>query len=205
MRKPLIFAVTIVTFTVGLFWILSLQNSVSDTQGVNSQNPQPPRVAAVDKDAPIPPIEDWNSEIVNGFQINAMASAIDSIGQEEPSDLIQQRPEYVSPAEWLILKNVAQQHPTPNIELTRMVNYLRFEKLLETWETSSDLPNDKRSQLAEQLLASIPNRIKNGDFDLARAQELQSNLINALFDDPGERRQHLQQESARIGITFEIN
>ncbi len=152
----------------------------------------------------IPPSEQWDAEQVNQFQREAMNELVNTLGEQEYASPIKQRPKFVSPAEWLILRSVAQQHNKPEQEFTRMVNFLWFSKLLEWFESSEELSTSIHHKLVEHLLLVIPNRVRSGDFDLAEAQRLQSTLVSALEKDTSARRQRLRQESARIGVIMDI-
>jgi hypothetical protein len=92
---------------------------------------------------------------------------------------VKDRPAFVSALEWQMLKGVAQQAADPDKELTRLVNFLRFNKQLELWESLASSPDKaKRHDLAEQLLGELPTRITNGEMDVKEAQRIMSGLLN---------------------------
>ncbi|MDE2402236.1 MAG: hypothetical protein KGL90_11285 [Burkholderiales bacterium] len=110
-----------------------------------------------------------------------------------------ERPAFVSAMEWQMLQGAAQQHATPDKELTRLVNNLRFMKQLELWQsmsTSSDLA--KRQLLATQLLDDLPQRLINGELELAEAQKLQQGFLEDAVRDPQERTRRAAQEALRL-------
>lgn len=200
--KTTIIAVITLVLAVAAYWFAAAPESASHPVDLEQAN----HSSSTQESAPaVPPVADWTSELVNEFQIQAMAAVTNTLGQPEFTDRIEKRPDFVSPAEWLILSSIAQQHDNPDAELTRMINFLRFSKLMEIWESGDDMGTLQRSALAEQLLLNIPNRVENGDLGLSQAQQLQATLINDLTTDSDLRRQRLSEENARIGVTFEIN
>lgn len=112
---------------------------------------------------------------------------------------VTERPEFVSEMEWAMLKGVAQQNPTPDVELTRLVNKLRFMKQLELWQSmehSNDLA--KRRVLAEQLLDDLPQRVANADLDKPEAQKLQASLLKDAVSNEQERKKRAEMEARRL-------
>lgn len=112
---------------------------------------------------------------------------------------IKERPAFVSDMEWQMLKGVSQQNATPDAELTRLVNKLRFMKQLELWQSlehSTDLA--KRKALAEQLLDELPQRVASTDLDKPEAQKLQLALIKDAVSDEAARRQRAEAEARRL-------
>ncbi|MBA4109094.1 MAG: hypothetical protein C0487_05830 [Leptothrix sp. (in: Bacteria)] len=112
---------------------------------------------------------------------------------------VTERPEFVSEMEWSMLKGVAQQNPTPDVELTRLVNKLRFMKQLELWQSmehSNDLA--KRRVLAEQLLDDLPQRVANADLDKPEAQKLQASLLKDAVSNEQERKKRAEMEARRL-------
>lgn len=92
---------------------------------------------------------------------------------------VKDRPAFVSALEWQMLKGVSQQAADPDKELTRLVNFLRFNKQHELWESLASSPDKaKRHDLAEQLLGELPTRITNGEMDVKEAQRIMSGLLD---------------------------
>ncbi|RZL03904.1 MAG: hypothetical protein EOP36_02635 [Rubrivivax sp.] len=115
---------------------------------------------------------------------------------------IKERPAFVSEVEWMMLKGVAQQNATPDVELTRLVNKLRFMKQLELWQSmehSSDMA--KRQMLAEQLLEDLPQRVANADLDKPEAQKLQASLLKDAVSDESSRKKRAETEARRLGAS----
>lgn len=112
---------------------------------------------------------------------------------------ITERPSFVSEMEWMMLKGTAQQNPQPDVELTRLVNFLRFTKQLELWE---GLPRSadagRRQALAAQLLDDLPSRVSHGEMDLKAAQQTQAALLKDVVADPQARKQRAAVEAKRL-------
>lgn len=113
--------------------------------------------------------------------------------------VVTERPSFVSPMEWLMMQGVAKQHATPDKELTRMVNLLKFNKQLELWQ---DMPKSadaaERQALANQLLDELPQRVVHGDVDMPAAQKLQASLLIDAVPDANKRRVRAEAEARRI-------
>ncbi len=117
---------------------------------------------------------------------------------------ITERPSFVSVMEWQMLKGVAQQAGDPDRELTRLVNFLRFNKQLELWEGMSQSPDKAhRKELAEQLMAELPTRITNGEMDLTEAKRIMTGLLNDAEPDAQARAKRAAAETARLASTAE--
>lgn len=113
---------------------------------------------------------------------------------------IKARPAFVSEMEWDMLKAVAQQHATPEKELTRMVNFLRFTKQLELWES---LPKSedaaRRQMIANELLEDLPNRVRHGELELADAQGKMRALVQDAELNDKDRARRMTAENTRLG------
>jgi hypothetical protein len=114
---------------------------------------------------------------------------------------VTQRPAFVSEMEWQMLQGVAQQHPRPSEELSRLVNSLRFNKQVEAWEAMSPKTDAARRQvLANELLADLPQRLTNGDTDLPGARQLQAALLVDAEPDASARQRRATQEARRLVV-----
>jgi hypothetical protein len=139
-------------------------------------------------------------------QQESLQAAIATAGDPALTGKITRRPDFVSPFEWQVLKAVASERPDGDQELTRMVNYLRFSKQLESWQAPPDgMTSEQHQQLGWQLLAALPDRVQHQDLAAHHAQQLQMQLLETLVPDDSKRRQYLQQEAGRIGVTFDID
>jgi hypothetical protein len=127
------------------------------------------------------------------------------LGEPEFRGPIDERPDFVSPMEWRVLKRVAAGKPDSDRELTRLVNRIRFAKLREYWDTLKGSNHvDKRHAIARQLLDDIPRRVDQREMDTSQAQQLQQQLLADLIPDPEKRRQRAAEEAERIGVTFDM-
>ncbi|MFP1682957.1 hypothetical protein ACLD0W_10615 [Alloalcanivorax sp. C16-1] len=127
------------------------------------------------------------------------------LGKPELSGPVSERPDFVSPMEWRVLKSVAAGNADSDRELTRLVNRIRFAKLREHWDKlQGGNQADQRHAVARQLLDDIPRRVEQREMDRSQAQQLQQQLLADLISDPEQRRQRAAEEARRIGITFEM-
>lgn len=143
-----------------------------------------------------------------GFQLHEMvagqsaaAQALASQPAVRPLDgPITERPPFVSPMEWMVLKGTASQRPNPERELTRMVNFLRFTKQTELLQS---LPRTAEAQaqrqaLANELLADLPQRLINDEMGMKDLRQTQAELLVDAESDPGQRQVRAQAESRRL-------
>lgn len=115
---------------------------------------------------------------------------------------VKDRPSFVSALEWQMLKGVSQQAGDPDRELTRLVNFLRFNKQLELWEGLSQSPDKaRRKELAEQLIGELPVRITNGEMDLTEAKRILTGLLNDAEPDAQARGKRAAAETGRLAAT----
>jgi hypothetical protein len=99
------------------------------------------------------------------------AQELDKMAEWRPlKGPVTERPRFASIMEWEMLKGVAERQPNAQAELTRLTNFLRYNKLLEKWQ---DLPANadaqQRQALAAQLSSELPQRVRNGEVDHADA------------------------------------
>ena len=138
-------------------------------------------------------------------QLAAAEAALTLAGEPPLAGNITERPEFVSRIEWQILKGVAAARENSEEELLRLVNYLRFSKQLEWWQSQQPDPNHHQHiRVGWKLLNEIPERVEQQDLAVDQAQQLQVALLEVLEPDAGKRRHHLEREAARIGVTFRI-
>lgn len=113
---------------------------------------------------------------------------------------VTERPAFVSPMEWMVLKGTISQHPHPERELTRLVNFLRFTKQMELLET---LPRTaeaqpRRQALANELLADLPQRLLNDEMPMKDLRETQAMLLPDAEPDAERRQARAQVEARRL-------
>jgi uncharacterized protein (DUF2336 family) len=104
--------------------------------------------------------------------------------------------------EWLALQAVAQKSVVPARELTRLVNNLRFHKLLDLWRHDG-LDTATRQRLGEALLGAIPARVQQKEYTRSTALQLQQELLAALEPDPARRAARRQAEAQRLGTLLQ--
>ena len=103
--KTTIIAVITLVLAVAAYWFAAAPESAPHPVDLE----QASHSSSTQENAPaVPPVADWTSELVNEFQIQAMAAVTNTLGQPEFTDRIEKRPDFVSPAEWLILSSIAQ-------------------------------------------------------------------------------------------------
>ena len=136
------------------------------------------------------------------MQKASVNAAISATSELEQVSVVRERPEYISPAEWLIINAVAERHATPDDELVRLVNLMRFNKQREAL-TKAD-SEETRKQLAEALLEQIPARVQNQELTKERAQAMQLDMISQLYSDKADIRARAAEEAERIGAGFDV-
>ena len=143
--------------------------------------------------------------LLEAEQLAAAEAALNLAGEHPLAGNIIERPDFVSRIEWQILKGVVAARENSEQELLRLVNYLRFNKQLEWWQSQQPDPNHHQHvRVGWKLLNEIPARVEQQDLAADQAQRLQVTLLEVLEPDPGKRRHHLEREAARIGVTFRI-
>ena len=134
------------------------------------------------------------------MQKTALEAARTAAAGDDELNALNGRPEFVSPAEWLILQSVASQKENSDVELLRLVNLLRFNKRLELWQKETD--QEQRSAMADAVLELIPARVEKQEMSKEKAQSLQYRVLSSVVNDPAELRRRAGEEAARIGVRF---
>lgn len=113
---------------------------------------------------------------------------------------VTERPSYVSPMEWDMLKGVASQQATPGLALTRLVNSLRFNKQFEAWEAlpKADASSAQRQTLAKALMADLPERVRHQDMGIQDAQRAMTALLADIEPDEDRRKVLAKDEGLRL-------
>ncbi len=153
-----------------------------------------------------------NSQAKEWKKIEAEQLQVEQVVESQPLikpivGIIQTRPEFVSATEWNILQALSENSQNPDKELNRLVNSLRFNKLLEHWKNSSissDQTVNSRPEtlqvLADQLLQELPDHLKQGQISEQEVRELQKKLLKDAEPDPEQREQRAIKESSRVNI-----
>jgi hypothetical protein len=109
------------------------------------------------------------------------------------------RPSDFSPEDWAALKEAMAKSPDPEAELERVVKYLRFQKGVAQWQSLQDGSDPaQRKQLAERLMAQVPDRLAQSELTYGEAALLQEALLVDLEPNDELRRQKLQALQAQL-------
>lgn len=136
------------------------------------------------------------------MQKQSFTAVIAAANNTSEATNINERPAYISPAEWLMLSSVADQKEDPAAELVRLVNLVRFNKQLELLKKSPS--ESDRQILTEAVLSQLPTRIQNKELSIERAQSIQLQLIENLYTNQADIRARAAKEAERIGAVFAI-
>lgn len=129
----------------------------------------------------------------------ARDAVLQALGQPPVQGHLAARPAWVSEVEWQVLTALARQKGDYDRELARLVNSLRFNKLLEAWREPG-LSTATRRTLGTQLLAELPERVRQGDYGRAPAEALQRELLRVLEPDPAARATRAAAEAQRLKV-----
>lgn len=132
-------------------------------------------------------------------ELNTAAVAIDRSVDVTFEGPVRERPDYVSPMEWMVLQGVANQHANAEQELAHLVHFLRFNKQRERWEglPAGAEPTLRRS-LASALVADLPSRVRQGDLSPSDARALLMRLLPDAEADAGRQEARLAETMAGI-------
>lgn len=118
--------------------------------------------------------------------------------------LAEGRPADMPEADWNALKSVlSKQMPNAEAEAARVVDYLRYQKRFEYWQTTEGSKSPKeRAALAEALLQEVPARLAKGEFTAGEALLMNTVLISE--SEPNEkirleRITEMQQQLLKLG------
>lgn len=109
------------------------------------------------------------------------------------------RPSDFQPDEWAALKQATAKTAQPDVELSRVMASLRFQRSVSQWQSLQG-PSDGalRQQTARHLLLLLPERLRQGDMPLGEALLLASALWVDLEPDEVRRRQQLDETQSRL-------
>ena len=109
------------------------------------------------------------------------------------------RPADFNPEEWSTLQAATTDAVQPERELARLVSYLRFQKGFAQWQSLQNSPDIAgRHRLAEQLLAHLPERVRQGEMGAGEVTLLQQALLTDLVPDETQRQQRLALVQADV-------
>lgn len=116
-----------------------------------------------------------------------------------PTVLSDGRPSDISPQEWASLREAMAKTSNPQAETARVLQYLRFQKGFEQWQSLQDSPDvARRHLLAQRLLAQVPERLRQGELSMVEALMLETALWTDLEPNEELRRQRLEQAQAAL-------
>ncbi len=112
------------------------------------------------------------------------------------------RPSDFSPDEWAVLKEVMAKTANPQVELQRVVGYLRFQKGFAQWQSLRDSGSvARREQLAATLVDQLPERLRQGEVTMDEALLLSAALWTDLEPNEGRRKVRLDEVHAILART----
>lgn len=110
-----------------------------------------------------------------------------------PATLTGDRPADFTDEEWSALKEAMSRTDNPDKELARVVDYLRFQRGFEQWQSLQASPDmAARRQLAEQLFDRVPERLRQGELSMGEAVLIQAALLNDIETNDELRQQRLK-------------
>lgn len=196
-RVGLVCSLLTVAAIGAVVWLTPETTTVQNTV-VASTNYKVPTTTTYTKDE----LSKMDAQDIIKMQMVAESAAVAAVGVEPVVAPLTERPEYVSSPEWIMLNGVASRHETPDLELVRLVNLLRFNKQMEALNNTTD--DNVRVNLTEAILRQMPDRVSNREMSIERAQSIQLSLINSLYLDPDKIRERAAAEAERIGAQFQI-
>jgi len=109
------------------------------------------------------------------------------------------RPIHIQPDEWQALNAALRRQPDPRAEALRIASYVRYQHDFEFWQSTIDSKNvAARHQLAEQLLAQLPDRVVKGEFTGMEAVLMGTVLLGDLEPDEAKRQQRIDEWTQKL-------
>ena len=116
-----------------------------------------------------------------------------------PPLLANGRPSDVNEEDWNALEAALKRQPNAKEEASRIVSYMRYQKAFETWQNLDEQRDArKRHQMAESLMAELPERLKSGEFTLVEATLMGVVLIADSEPDEAKRTQRAEAWQAKV-------
>lgn len=133
--------------------------------------------------------------------VQAPPSAVEALRNlsTPPAVLDDGRPADFSAEEWNSLKDTVGKAPNGAQELARVANYLRFQRAFTQWqELSENGTPEQRRPLAEKLLQTVPDRLKQSEVTIGEALMLAAVLYNDI--EPDENARAAKLDAYRIQL-----
>lgn len=110
------------------------------------------------------------------------------------------RPSDLTEDEWHALQETVGKGPNAQAELKRVMAYLRFQKGFTQWQADQETSRDpaQRKAMAHQLLAAVPERLKNSEVTIGEALMLAAALYNDIEPDEATRSIKLEQFRVKL-------
>lgn len=178
-RAPILMggAVVIGLIAAGLWWSMRAETE-----------PSAPVAQDVAASAPAP-------DSAHQDQLKRAAAALTAA----PEILADGRPADFQEDEWTALKEAIGANPNAASELKRVAEYLRFQRGFELWQSMEESGNTaERRQLADKLIAGLPDRMANSEVTFDEALMVCGALVNSMDSDETQRNQKVQQCKTRL-------
>lgn len=138
----------------------------------------------------------------SGALVGRMAStAMPVTSLSEPAPILPDgRPADLTEDEWRALQDTVGKGPNAQAEMKRVTAYLRFQKGFTQWQAEQETSRDpaRRKALAQQLLAAVPERLKNSEVTIGEALMLAAALYNDIEPDEATRSIKLEQFRVKL-------
>ncbi len=134
------------------------------------------------------------SEVSASSQAAPAIQALQNL-EVPPQVLPDGRPEDFSPEDWKALQDTVGKAPNAAQEMQRVAGYLRFQRGFTQWQElqeNSASPKERHA-LAQKLLDSVPERLKQSEVTMGEALMLAAALYNDLEPDENARSVKLDQ------------
>jgi hypothetical protein len=119
----------------------------------------------------------------------------------EPAPILPDgRPADLTDEEWRALQETVGKGPNAQAEMKRVMAYLRFQKGFTQWQAQQETSQDpaQRKVLAQQLLAAVPERLKQSEVTIGEALMLAAALYNDI--EPDETTRSIKLEQFRVKL-----
>jgi hypothetical protein len=109
------------------------------------------------------------------------------------------RPADIDAEEWDTLKKAAANHATPAVELERLVQFVRFQRGVESWQAMSGQGDTaERQRLGSKLIETLPAHLANAEVSMPEALMLCAAILRGEADVDPAVDQKVQQCKTRL-------
>lgn len=116
-----------------------------------------------------------------------------------PAMLSDGRPSDVSTDDWAALQSALAKVGVPAAEAERIVNYNRYQRSFESWQSLDQTEEaSRRRRVAQSLMNELPSHVGRGDFTLLEAVLIGSALIADIEPDTARRTARLDAWQAEV-------